>query len=238
MGEETGSVSLFQSVSGLLLESNHYAVHVSIIMAVLFSFIGIILIYYFFERTSAPEILYISLFTVTFSFELLRLIFPLHLIYIFPSFYLIGAARILIFARYFNVFSLFTASLCAAGFEIQKTRNIIIAIFIAVIALTFGIPVDTENWNASLNIVNGFASVFKMINTVIFIVTVCTFFVAARVRGSRDYVYIGIGAALAMIGRNALIGTDNWTGPILGILLLSFGTWFICSKLHKIHLWL
>jgi len=232
------SVSLFQSISGWFLKSNNYAVHVSIIMAVLFSFIGIILIYFFFERTSAPEILYISFFTVTFSFEILRLVFPLHLIYTFPFFYLLGAARALIFARYFNVFSLFAASLCAAGLEIQKTRNIIIAIFIAVIALTFGIPIDTESWDTSFNIVNGYANIFRTIDIVIFFTTVLTFFVAVKVQGSREYVYIGIGVALALIGRNILIGTDNWAGPIIGILLLSFGTWFICSKLHKIHLWL
>jgi len=234
----TRSVSFLQTISGWFLKSNYYAVHVSLIMAVLFSFVGIILIYFFFERTSTPEILYISFFTVTFSFEILRLIYPLHLIYIFPSFYLLSAARLLIFARYFNVFSLFTASLCAAGLEIQKTRNLIMAIFLAVIVLTFGIPIDTENWDTSFNIVNGFASIFRMIDIVIFFAAVITFFVAAKVRDSREYIYIGIGAALALIGRNILIGTDNWTGPILGILLLSFGTWFICSKLHKIHLWL
>jgi hypothetical protein len=238
MEENTRPVSLLQTISGWFLKSNNYAVHVSLIMAVLFSFIGIILIHFFFERTTAPEILYISLFTVTFSFEILRLIFPLHLIYTFPSFYLIGSTKVLIFARYFSVFSLFTASLCAAGLEIQKTRNIIMAIFIAVVALTFGIPVDTESWDTSFNIVNGFTYIFRMIDMVIFIATVITFFAAAKVRGSREYIYIGIGAAFAFSGRNILIGTDNWTGPIIGILLLSFGTWFICSKLHKIHLWL
>jgi hypothetical protein len=231
-------VSFLQTISGWLLKSNNYAVHVSIIMAVLFSLVGTILIHFFFERTSAPEILYISLFTVTFSFEILRLVFPLHLIYTFSSFYLYCAVRILFFARYFNVFSLFTASLCAAGLEIQKARNIIMAIFIGVIALTFGIPIDTESWDTSFNIVNGFAGIFRMIDIVIFFATVLTFFVAAKVRGSREYIYIGIGVALALSGRNILIGTDNWTGPVLGILLLSFGTWFICSKLHKIHLWL
>jgi len=238
MGENNRSASLLQIISGWFLKSNNYAVHVSIIMAVLFSFVGIILIYFFFERTAAPEILYISFFTVTFSFEILRLVYPLHLIYTFPSFYLLSAARILIFARYFNVFSLLAASLCAAGLEIQKSRNIIMAIFFAVTALTFGIPIDTENWDASFNIVNGFAYIFRTIDIVIFFTTVITFFAAVKVRGSREYVYIGIGVALALIGRNILIGTDNWTGPILGILLLSFGTWFICSKLHKIHLWL
>jgi len=231
-------VSFFQFISGLFFKSNYYAVHVSLTMAVLFSFFGIVLIRFFFERTPVPEILYISFFTVTFSFEIIRLAFPLQLYKTYPSFYLLGAERVLIFARYFNVFSLFTASLCAAGLEVQKARNIIMSIFIAVVALTLGIPIDTESWDTSFNIVNGFNNIFRMIDIVIFFATVITFFVAAKVRSSKEYINIGIGAAFALIGRNILIETDNWAGPIFGILLLSFGTWFICSKLHKIHLWL
>jgi len=220
------------------LEVNYFAVHISMIMAVLFSVIGIILIYSFFEQTSAPEILYITFFTVSFSFETIRLILPLSLIYDIPSLYILMALRILLFARYFGIFSLFAASVCAAGLEMQKTRNIIMIIFIAALIITFSVPIDTQNWDASLNMVNGYISMFRLIETVSFLATVLSFFIAVNVRGSKEYVYIGIGVMLAMIGRNLLLGADNWVIPVPGILLLSIGTWFVCSKLHKIHLWL
>jgi hypothetical protein len=196
------------------------------------------LIYFFFERTSAPEILYISFFTISFSLEIARLIIPLHLIYTFPSVYLLGASRLLLFARYFGIFSLFTASVCAAGLEIQKTRNVIMIQIIAVLLIVVGVPIDTQSWDTGLNMVNGYSSIFRMIEAVVFIVSVLTFFVAAKVRDSKDYILVGIGVVLAISGRNILLGTDNWAGLIPGVLLLSFGTWFICSKLHKIHLWL
>jgi hypothetical protein len=229
---------LFQAISGSFLESSYFAVHASLVMAILFSLAGMLFIHFFFERTSAPEILYISLFTLSFSFEIIRLILPLHLINTFPLLYLLGASRILLFARYFGLFSLFVASVCAAGLDVQKTRYIILILIIAVLLITFGVPIDTQVWDTGFNMITGYPFLFKMIEVVVFITTILTFFVAAKIRDLNEYANVGIGAMLALIGRNILIGTDNWAGTVFGIVLLSFGTWFLCSKLHKIHLWL
>jgi hypothetical protein len=220
------------------LKVNYYAVHASLAMAVIFSFIAIILIHYFFEQTQVPEIIYIAFFTVSFSFEAIRLVVPLNHIYHIPSLYLLIAFRILLFSRYFGIFSLFAASIYAAGFNEDKSRNSIMIIIIAALIITLGVPIDTQIWDTSLNMVNGFTSMFRLIETVMLITTVASFLVAVKVRGSKEYAFIGLGAFMALVGRNFLLGSDNWASPGPGILLLSAGLWFICSKLHKIHLWL
>ena len=220
------------------MSASYYAVHASLIMSVVFSLFAVILIHSFFERTSAPEILYIAIFAISFAFEAIRLILPLQSIFNFPSFYVRAASRILLFARFFSIFSLFAAGLCAAGLDVQKTRNVIFVIIIASLVITMGVPIDVLNWDTSLNMVNGYASMFRMIGLVAFLTTMISFFIAAKIRGSKEYNYVALGVLLALIGRNILLNTDNWICPVLGILLLSFGTWFLCSKLHKIHLWL
>ena len=232
------STDFFQFFINRFIKSDYYAVHASLAAAVLFSFIGMLLIHLSFERTSAPEILYIAFFTVSFSFEAIRLVLPLYLLFSFPSFYLLIAARTLLFARYFGLFSLFTASVFAAGFETQRTRNVILVLFVAVIFVTLGVPIDTQNWDTAFNMISGYTSMFKLIEVTAFFATVISFFVAAYIRSSKDYVYVGIGVILALAGKGILLGTDNWAGPVPGILLLSFGTGFLCSKLHKLHLWL
>jgi len=232
------STDFFQFFINRFLRSDYYAVHASLAAAVLFSFIGMLLIHFFFERTTAPEILYIAFFTISFSFEAIRLILPLYLIYNFPSLYLLIAARTLLFARYFGIFSLFTASVFAAGFETQRTRNVILVLFVAVLFVTLGVPIDTQSWDTAFNLINGYTSMFKLIEVTAFLATLISFFVAAYIRSSKDYVYVGIGVILALVGKGILFGTDNWAGPVPGILLLSFGTGFLCSKLHKLHLWL
>ena len=228
----------FQVFISRFLEVNYFAVHASVIMAVFFSITGIILIYSFFEQTSVPEILYIAFFIVSFSFETIRFILPLHLIYDIPSLYLLIASHVLLFTRYFGIFSLFAASVCAAGLEVQKTRNIIIVIFIAALVITFSVPIDTQRWDTSLNMVNSDVPMFRLVETVTFLITVLSFFVAVNIHSSKDYANIGIGVMFVLIGRNLLLSADNWVCPVPGILLLSFGIWVVCSKLHKIHLWL
>jgi hypothetical protein len=220
------------------LKTNFYAVHTALAAVVLYSFISVTMIYYFFEQTQAPEILFIAFFSVSLSFEAARLILPLHLVYDVSSFYLIMASRTLLFGRYFGIFSLFAASICASGLDVQKSRGIIIVIITATLIITLGIPIDTQTWDSSLNMVIGYTSFFRLIEAATFLLTVISFFIGVNARGSKEYAFIGIGALLALIGRNILLSADTWASPGPGILLLSAGTWFICTRLHKIYLWL
>jgi len=239
IGENTRRpVDIVQFFLGHLLKSNYFAVHISLAALVIFSLVVLFLILSFFEQTSTPEILYISFFIFSFSFEIIRLVLPLHLIYTIPSFYLLVLMRVLLFARYFGIFSIVAASLCAAGFEVQMTRNMILIIIAAALIIIIGVPIDTQSWDTSLNIIYGFSTIFRVIEAAAFLTAVISFFIAANVRGSVEYIYIGIGVMFAFIGRHFLLYFDNWAGPIPGIIMLSFGTWLACSKLHRIYLWM
>jgi hypothetical protein len=230
--------NVFQFLTGFFLGSDNYAVYSSLAASVLFSLVSIIFIHVYFERTSSPEILYIAIFTISFALEVVRLILPLQHIFNFSLFYVSLAAKFLLFARFFSIFSLFAAGLCAAGLEVQKTRNVIFAMIIASLVITLGIPIDSSNWDTSFNIINSYVSMFSVVEAVAFITTIISFFIAAKIRDSREYVNIAIGVMLALAGRGFIINVDNWTSLVPGIVLLSIGTGILCSKLHKIHLWL
>jgi uncharacterized membrane protein len=230
--------NIIQFFLGRLFEPDYFAVHVSMMALGIFSLVVLFLILSFFEQTSTPEILYISLFIFSLSFEVIRLILPLHLIHIIPSFYILVALRILLFARYFGIFSIVAASLCASGLEVQQTRNMIMVIIAATLIIVIGVPIDIQSWDTSLNVIYGFTSFFRVIETAAFLLAVISFFVASHVRGSAEYIRIGFGVMFALTGRYFLLYFDNWAGPIPGIIMLSFGTWYACSKLHRIYLWL
>ena len=229
---------LFQVFISQFLKTSFYAVHTALAAAVLYSLVAIIMIYYSFEQTQAPEILFIAFFSVSLSFEAARLILPLHFIHDIPLVYLLMLSRILLFGRYFGIFSLFAASVYASGLDVQKTRNIIMVIIIAALIITLGIPIDIQTWDSSLNMINGFTSFFRLVEAVVIFFTVISFFIGVNARGSKEYAFIGMGALLALIGRNILLSADTWVSLSLGILFLSAGTWFMCTKLHKIYLWL
>jgi hypothetical protein len=230
--------SIFHEFAGKFLNAKLMAVHCAILTLVLYSFFSMILTYYSFEKTQSPEILFVAFFAASFSLEALRLILPLGWVYEIPSLYVLMSSRIILFSRYFGIFSLFTASVYAVGFKSQKQRNIILIIAVITLIIILGIPIDTQVWDSGLNMIYGYVSMFRLIEAGTFFITTISFFIAAWSRSSREFIFIGVGSALAFLGRNILLNADTWAGLPTGLLFLVVGTWLICTKLHKIYLWL
>ena len=231
------SESIFRVFTGKFLGAQLLAVHGCILAMVLYSFFSITLIYYFFEKTQSPEILFVVLFAASFSLEALRLLLPLSQIYEIPPLYILTASRIMLFSRYFGIFSLFTASVYAVGFKEQNQRNVIMILILTTLIITLGVPIDTQTWDSSLNMINGYISMFRLIEAGTFLITTMSFFIAAWSHSSREYIFIGVGSALAFFGRNILLNADTWAG-LSGLLFLAVGIWLICTSLHKVYLWL
>jgi hypothetical protein len=229
---------LFNALVDGFFDANLLAVHCCILGMVLYSVLSIALLHYFFEKTQSPEILFVGFFAVSFSLEALRLILPLGWVYEIPSLYLLIATRIMLFGRYFGIFSLFTASVYAVSFEVQRQRNVIMIVTVISLIIALGIPIDTQIWDSSLVMIHGSNSMFRLIETGTFLITTVSFFIAVWSRGSRDFIFTGVGAILAYIGRTILLGADTWAALPCGLLFLAAGTWLICIKLHKIYLWL
>jgi hypothetical protein len=229
---------MLQNFMGKFFDTKLLAVHCGILALVLYSFSTIILIYYFFEKTKSPEILFVGFFAVSFSIEALRLILPLGRVFDFPSLYALAASRVILFGRFFGIFSLFTASIYGVGFEMQKQRYVIIIITVTSLLIAMGIPIDTQIWDSGLNMVIGYTNIFRLINIGTFLITAISFFIATWSRGPRGYIVIGAGSVLVFLGRSILLNADTWAGLPIGLPILAAGTWLICTNLHKIYLWL
>ena len=219
-------------------EPSAYVPFWGIISAVLFSLVSIILIYYFFEKTKSPEILFIGLFAISFAFEFARLAIPFRRAFPFPFVYLIASSRILLFGRYFGLFSLFAASVYAAGFDAQKQQGGFISVVLASLLIASNVPINSLVWDSTFMLWYGYRLMLNMVELGIISVTIISFFVCVYTRGARNYAFIGLGTFMAYIGRNILFSADNWFTPIPGLVILTVGTWLICSRLHKEYLWL
>jgi hypothetical protein len=229
---------ILQALAGKFLDTKLLATHFCILVLVVYAFFSIIFIHYLFEKTQSPEILFVVFFAASFSLETLRLILPLKWVYEIPSLYVLMASRILLFGRYFGIFSLFIASLYAVGFKAEKQGNVIITITVTTLIITLGFPIDTQIWNSSLNMTTGYMTMFRLIEFGTFLLATISFFIAAWSRSSREFIFIGIGAIFAFLGRNILLNADTWAGLPVGLLILAAGTWLICTRLHKVYLWL
>jgi hypothetical protein len=215
-----------------------YVAFATMVSSVLYALITMIFVYYFFEKTQSPEILFFAFFVVSFAFESLRVMVPLRVILDLPSLYLLLSSRVMLFARSFGIFSLFAASVYAAGLGEQKQGNIVFIIAIAAMITALGVPIDSLTWDSSLMMLYGYTAMLKMMEAGIVLITMLSFFISAYSRGSKEYIFIGIGSLLVFWGRAVLLSADTWITPLPGMILLMVGTWIICDQLHRVYLWL
>jgi hypothetical protein len=232
------TTGMFQSLISRFFEPQAYVSLATMISSVLYAFVAMILIYYFFEKTQSPEILFFALFVSAFAFEGLRVMAPLKEVYDLSAFYLVLSSRTLLFVRFFGIFSLFAASVYAAGLGEQKQGNIVFIIAIAALVVALGSPIDGLAWDSSLMMLRGYSSMLKMVEVGIMLITMLSFFISAYSRGSREYIFIGVGSFLVFIGRAMLFSADTWITPLPALLLLAGGTWLSCVQLHHVYLWL
>ena len=213
-----------------------YIPYWTILASAIYSALGISLCYLFFEKTQAPEIIFIGFFILSFSFELNRLIMPLRELYPLPAVYLLWTPRLLLFGRYFGLFSLFAASIYSAGFDIQTQLNVFFVSILASLVIILNVPIDILSWDTSLVFIKSYNTMLTMIEGGIICVTGITFFISAYIQSSRYYLFIGLGSLLMALGRNILLHGDTWIF-IPGIILLALGTYLACVQLHRIYLW-
>jgi hypothetical protein len=116
--------------------------------------------------------------------------------------------------------------------------GVVIIILVATLVIALGMPLDGLSWDSSLSMLSGYPSMFLLVELGITLITTVSFLVSAYSRGSREYIFIGIGSLLVLIGRNMLLGADTWLTPLPALAILGLGTWFICGQLHRVYLWL
>ncbi|MDR2245849.1 MAG: hypothetical protein LBE17_04100 [Treponema sp.] len=212
--------------------------YITMITAVFYSLITMVFIFYYFEKTQSPEILFVAFFALSFSFEAARIMPPLRIALELPGVSLSLAQRFLLFGRYFGIFSIFTASVCAAGLELQSQRSAILIITLSALVIAVGIPVDGFSWDSSFSMISGYSTMFALVEVALTLITAISFVVSAQTRSSREYLFIGGGTFLALLGRGLFLRADTWLTPLPGLVCLVLGTLFICGKLRQVYLWL
>jgi hypothetical protein len=215
-----------------------YVSYTTMIITVIYAFVTLIFIYYFFEKTQSSEILFFSLFVLSFAFEAIRILVPLWKVYDFPGIFLVISTRALLFFRYLGLFSLFTASVYASGLGEQKQENSIFILILVTLTLALMVPVDGLSWDSTLVPIFGYRTMFRMVDIGIIGITVISFLIGSYTRGTKEYIRVGIGSLLVSWGRAVLFSSDTWVTPFPGLVLLVLGTWLICAQLHRVYLWL
>lgn len=221
-----------------ILKSNSYTPLGSMIISVVYSLAGIITVYVLFEKTQAPEILFFANFILSLSLEISRMAIPLINYYGISLTYGIFTGKMLLFSRLFGLFSLFLASVYAAGMDMQRYGMLLILNASICLALASGVPVDSMSWDTTLALRFGFADMFLLIEATIVGITILSFFISIKNKSSKDYVYVSIGIVMVLLGREILLHADTYVELFLAVPIFSLGTWMYYKNLHQYYLWL
>jgi len=211
---------------------------VSLFAAVFYTFFVSIAVLIYFEKTQTPEILFFELFALSFVFEILRILVPLKGLFEISPVTMIIGTRMLIFSRLFGTISLFIASVYAAGLDMQKQGNVVIGIVIAILMISFRLPVNGYSWDTSFTMIFAYSTMFRFSELVLAVSTGISFLMAAYNKGTSNYRFIALGSLLVFIGRSLLFGADTWLTPIPALIMLVIGTYLIIARLRQVYLWL
>ena len=227
-----------QYLSERLFESVPLVPYVSLFAAVFYALFVSLAVLVYFEKTQTPEILFFGLFAMSFVFEIFRVMVPLKGIYELSPFIMIIGTRILVFSRLFGTISLFISSVYAAGLDMQKQGRMVIGLIIALMVISFRLPVNGFSWDASFTMIFAYSSMFRFTELFLVLITGTSFLIAAYSRGTVDYRFIALGSLLVFLGRSLLFSADTWLTPVPALIMLVIGTWLITARLHQVYLWL
>ena len=214
------------------------AILASIPLSVVFASVSVALLYYSFEKTQAPEILFFAAFCFSLTVEAFRIAVPLSVARDWPPAIIVGAARSIAFGRFFGILSLFASGVFANGVEFQKHGRIFIFIAVAALTVATGIPVDGLAYDSSFLPLSGYRAMIELVELSLAVITVLSYIVAAYSRSAREFYAAAAGIAMIAIGRDLLLKGDSWLTLPVGVALLAGGTWLFTVRTHRYYLWL
>jgi len=228
----------FQHLAEKFFETEPLVPLVSLYTAVFYAlFVSVVTLVYF-EKTQTPEILFFGLFAMSFVFEIIRIMVPLKGLFELSPIMMIFGTRMLVFSRLFGTISLFISSVYAAGLDMQKQGRMVIGLIIAILVISFRLPINGFSWDTSFTMIFAYSSMFRFFGLFLVVITGASFLIASYSRGTADYRFIALGSLLVSLGRNLLFDADTWLTPVPALIMLVTGTWLITVRLHQVYLWL
>jgi hypothetical protein len=210
----------------------------SLCACVVFALVVQIVIYCYFEKTWSTEILLVSLFVLSFSFEAGRAMLPVSEVFSLSGAYTIFATRFVVFGRCFGMFCLFAAGLYSTGLQAQNQGIVIFSLVVVAAMLTLRLPIDNLAWSTALMPLPAFMPLITTLGLLCAFLCAVSFFVSALQRGAKEFVFAGIGALLAFCGRGLLLNADTLFVAVPALVVLLFGLVMLCGRLHRLYVWI
>lgn len=190
-----------------------------------------------FRKTVSSEIFFFSFWVLSLGLEALRLLVLRLATGGQPVGSVIFVSRMVLGFRLGGVFSLFAASLYAAGFRNEKLGSSLAVIFFVALTLAWAMPIDTGVHETGFLLRPGYRTMAVVLAAVLALATVLDFFYASFSTGELSYRIVALGAGLAFAGQALVLAMWQPFAVAAGLALLALGSWLLVSRLHAYYLW-
>lgn len=203
-----------------------------------FSFAASLLFRIIFSKTLAPEMFFFTIFILTFSFEVPRILFLLFEYSNSPFNFSVIITRIVHFGRFLRVFSIFVAGLFACSISNPKTGVYLGIGILLSIAFAIGIPIDATQKTDALLYVMGLRSYTRILFSLGELLSIVNIVLAGILKNTREYYCMAVFLIVTIIGSNLLIiFPQRLLFLVIGIPIFTVGTILFGKQSHDLYLW-
>jgi hypothetical protein len=204
----------------------------------LFSLLAVLILYGSFRKTASPEIFFFLLFLLTVGMDGLRALPPVLRFLRMPVYLDQLVIRFLYLARFFGVFSLFTAGLFANGMQYQKLSIAFGIGLLAAFTLASLLPVaDSALQEGGLPGYYHISDVMAVLLS-LRILSILNFTAAWVRNNNRDYLWLSFASLLVLLGNEVMVRGGNPVLRIAAGMALISGTVLFARRTHEIYLWI
>ncbi len=225
------------SLISLLTETTQvYSIHTLIFFALYVPIAGFT-VYFTFEKTKSPEMLYYIAMLIGFFAETFLLCIPIFSLQNGYTTFLHSISSIAFFGKIQVILSILLQGVLIAQ-EASRDSDRFIGI-ISVVALAFAviIPIDVTTITVDIFPSYGFESLFSIIRVSFIIIAFCAMFLSPASKKSADYKKASIAFFIMSIGYIILTNTKSFISLCTGSLFVIIGTAFFLKHLHNYYMW-
>lgn len=201
----------------------------------LLSLITTVILQLFYKKSLSTEIIFLSIFVLSASFQVIRAIEPL--IKLNSFLVRVQISRFILFCKYLGLLSLLGASLFSYCIKKQKIGSWLTLSVIASITLSTIIHFNTGLVESNLLSKIIYSHEEVGITFFIILMTVMTYIKTGFDTKNKDYIFLGIACLLISTGLQLTYVSINILPGIISIALMSSGFIIYLRSIHNITLW-
>ena len=189
-----------------------------------------------YKNTEAPELFFFTFFTLSISFESLRLLNAVIFVLDTPLFATQLVAKAIYFGRVFRLMSLLASTLYLTNFTYKRFGTILAAAFLIAFSLAASIPVDPTQLSSDLGYGLGIKSSRIFFSVAIYILVFLNLIIALLQKHYPKYILLLAGVLVILSGSSLYLHDEHFILTHSGLLLMILGSIIATRTIEKIYI--